>query len=141
MNCSALTDGASWFLGKILFRSKYMNILTRSSIELVSPSFSSSGSRSTTWHFRFFVSGFHMAHSFLSLIMRKMPTKYIRTIFGNLFYGDPHRRRQPHISCQRAVFIIPQIKKEVKRALSPAKDMLLHIPYLTEGDFSARGLK
>ncbi|MCL4546179.1 MAG: hypothetical protein M1576_00340 [Deltaproteobacteria bacterium] len=56
-----------------------MNI-TRSSIELVSPSVSSGTSCPTTQCFLFFRSGFHTL------------LKYIQTIFRNLFYGITFRQ-------------------------------------------------
>ena len=87
----ALTDGVSRFIDKILFRSKYMNTFTRSSIELISPGVYSGNSRPTTRCFLFFGFGFHAAIESLYFYC-KASLKYIRTIFRNLFYEDSIRQ-------------------------------------------------
>ena len=104
----ALTDGASRFFDKILFRSKYMNTFTRSSIELISPGVYSGhfvGYKGfafisirlhihpTTRCFLFFGFGFHAAIESL-YFYPKTSLKYIRTIFGNLFYEDSIRQSE-----------------------------------------------
>ena len=106
MKYPALTDGASWFIDKILFRSKYMNTFTRSSIELISPSVYSGhfvGYKGfafinirlhihpTTRCFLFFGFGFHTRVESL-YYYPKASLKYIRAIFRNLFYRDSVRQ-------------------------------------------------
>ena len=80
---------ASWFIDKILFRSKYMKTFTRSSIELVSPSVSSGTSCPTTQCFLFFRSGFHMSGSIIYNLTAKTLLKYIQTILGTYFTVSP----------------------------------------------------
>ena len=107
-----------------------MNI-TRSSIELVSPSVSSGTSCPTTQRFLFFGHGFHTATEALLPNCRKTLLKYIHAIFGNLFYGTTLRFVPTAYKLSKNDIDIIE-KKYIKVKYFPP-----YIPALADGDFPA----
>ena len=140
-----LTKEASWFIDKILFRSKYMNILTRSSIELVSPSVYSGTSCPTTQCFLFFRSGFHMAIESL-YFYRKTLLKFIQTILETYFTGASidllptayklSKNNRVDVSTLDIYNTANKERGQINLLL-----LLPYIPALSDGDFSAMSVK